>query len=319
MNAKKIRIGLAQIEPVWLDRIATTQRILDAIGDAQQQSCRLLVFGEALLPGYPFWLSNNDGARFESPLQQAWHAKYLEQAVCIEAGDLNPICEAAKKAQIGLYLGIVERPQDRSGHSLYCSLVYINPEGQIGSVHRKLMPTYEERLCWGVGDGAGLVAHSLDGFTLGGLNCWENWMPLARSALYAQGVNLHVAVWPGSRKNTEDITRFIAKESRSFVVSVSALQTNQGISDDLPEASTLKQQCPEWIASGGSCVASPNGDWLLEPQDRVEAVFSCELDLSTVLKARQNFDPSGHYSRPDVTKLLVNRQRNSIADFTDIE
>ena len=141
----------------------------------------------------------------------------------LEAGHLDAVCTAARTHDLTVVLGIVERAPDRGGHTLYCSVVTIRHDGSIGSVHRKLMPTYEERLCWGPGDGHGLRVHELGAFTLGSLNCWENWLPLARTALYAQGEDLHVAIWPGSRRNTEDITRFIAQEARSFVVSASSV------------------------------------------------------------------------------------------------
>src|SRR5690606_39211571 len=120
-------------------------------------------------------------------------AHYAEQAVVIERGDLDALCRAARQANTWVVVGIIERPSERGGHSLYCSLVLVDDQGEIRNVHRKLVPTYEERLVWSPGDGHGLRSFALEGFTLGALNCWENWMPLARSALYAQGVDLHVA------------------------------------------------------------------------------------------------------------------------------
>ena len=190
---------------------------------AADQGCHLVAFGEALLPGYPFWIERTDGARFNSPMQKEIHAHYMHQAVQIEAGHLAPLCDLAARRDIAVILGIIERPQDRGGHSLYASLVYIDAQGTIGSVHRKLMPTYEERLTWSPGDGHGLRVHRLGTFTVGGLNCWENWMPLARASLYGQGEDLHVAIWPGGLHNTQDLTRFIAAESRSYVISASGL------------------------------------------------------------------------------------------------
>ena len=204
---------MAQIAPVWLDKLLTIEKIEDNIKQAAVQKCQLVVFSESLLPGYPFWLSLTHSSEFESQVQKEIHAHYIRQSVQIEQGDLNGICKLAKQHNIAIYLGIMERAKNRGGHSLYCSLVYINQAGEIKSVHRKLQPTYEERLSWAAGDGHGLVVHDLSPFTVGGLNCWENWMPLARTALYGQGENLHIAVWPGSDSNTQDITRFIAKES----------------------------------------------------------------------------------------------------------
>src|SRR5260370_11796325 len=224
-----LTVGLAQIAPVWLDRVRTLQKVKSYVEQAASQGCHLVAFGEALAPGYPFWLQLTDGARFNSPLQKSIFAEYAAQAVQPDAGHLDGLCAAAARHHIAIYLGTVERAADRGSHSLYCSLIFIDPAGKIGSTHRKLMPTYEERLVWSAGDGKGLQTHPLCAFHVGGLNCWENWMPLPRAALYAQGEDLHVAVWPGASRNTRDITRFIALESRSYVVSVSRLMRREAI------------------------------------------------------------------------------------------
>ena len=231
MAGFSLTVALAQIAPVWLDRAATLAKVNSYVEQAARQGCGLVAFGEALVPGYPFWLEHTDGARFNSPLQKTIFAEYASQAVQPESGHLDEICATAARNRIAVYLGCVERPADRGAHSLYCSLVFIDPEGQIASIHRKLMPTYEERLVWAAGDGHGLRTHSVGPFVVGGLSCWENWMPLVRAALYAQGEDLHVAVWPGGIHNTCDITRFIALESRSYVASVSGLMRREDIGD----------------------------------------------------------------------------------------
>lgn len=305
-----MKIAAAQIEPVWLNRQATTVRVVDAVHEAAEAGARLVAFGEALLPGYPFWVELTDGARFESPLQQDWFAIYSREAVQIARGDLAPVCEAAAVREIAVVLGIIERDVLR-GHSLYASCVTILPDGQIGSVHRKLMPTYEERLVWAPGDGHGLRVHALDGWHLGALNCWENWIPMARQALYGQGEDLHVAIWPGNPRNTQDITRFVAMEGRSVVLSVSGVLRRDSIPDDLPEAAALHDDAGDWLAAGGSCIAGPDGQWLLEPVAEQIGVLTAEVDVDQVRRARQSFDPAGHYSRPDVLQLHVNRQRQS--------
>jgi len=182
MAGFSLTVALAQIAPVWLDRTATLAKVNSYVEQAARQGCGLVAFGEALVPGYPFWLELTDGARFNSPLQKTIFAEYASQAVQPESGHLDEICATAARNRIAVYLGCVERPADRGAHSLYCSLVFIDPEGQIASIHRKLMPTYEERLVWAAGDGHGLRTHSVGPFVVGGLSCWENWMPLARGA-----------------------------------------------------------------------------------------------------------------------------------------
>lgn len=317
MRNRKICVGLAQIAPVWLDRQATLARVADWIGKAGKQGCQLVVFGEALVPGYPFWVERTDGARFESAVQKSLYAHYVEQAVSIESGDLDGVRSAAKKHGIAVYLGVMERAQNRGGHSVYASMVYVDANGEVRSVHRKLMPTYEERLVWAIGDGHGLRTHALGPFTVGGLNCWENWLPLPRAALYAQGEDLHVAIWPGNRRNTEDITRFIAREGRCYVVSVSGLMRKDDIPDGLPEVELLRNTADETMADGGSCIAAPTGEWVLEPETNTESLRIAELDHRLVLEERHSLDIVGHYSRPDVTQLLVDRKRQSTTEFSD--
>tara|TARA_R110000782_G_scaffold73237_13_gene146580 strand:+ start:935 stop:1870 length:936 start_codon:yes stop_codon:yes gene_type:complete len=310
-------VGLAQIAPVWLDRDATLAKVVNWIEKAAAEGCSLVAFGEAILPGYPFWVERTEGAKFESALQKSMYAHYVSQSVSIGNGDLQRVTNAAKQCGIAVYLGVMERATDRGGHSVYCSMVYVDKDGNIGSVHRKLMPTHEERLVWAIGDGNGLRTHPIGAFTVGGLNCWENWLPLARASLYAQGEDLHVAIWPGNVRNTEEITRFIAMESRSFVVSVSGLMRKSDISDQLPHFGRLRDTADDTMANGGSCVAAPNGEWLLEPQAGDESLYIVELDHQQVLQERHSLDTAGHYSRPDVTRLVVNRKRQTTAEFSD--
>ena len=317
MHGASITVGLAQIAPVWLDRDATIDKVVSWMEKSAREGCALAIFGEALIPGYPFWVERTGGAEFESDLQKSLYAHYVSQSVSFENGDLKKLCAAARDNSIAVYVGVIERAGDRGGHSLYCSMVYIDATGSIGSVHRKLMPTHEERLVWAIGDGNGLRTHKLGPFTAGGLNCWENWLPLARASLYAQGEDLHVAIWPGNVRNTEEITRFIARESRSYVISVGGLMRKSDIGAELPHVEPLSDVADDLMADGGSCVAAPNGEWLLEPQSGDESLYIVELDHTRVLEERHNLDVAGHYSRPDVTRLVVNRKRQTTAEFSD--
>ncbi|WP_043707118.1 carbon-nitrogen hydrolase family protein [Tenacibaculum ovolyticum] len=310
-----LKIGMAQISPIWLNKVLTIEKTKSYIIKAAKEGCELVVFGESFLPGYPFWLSITNASEFESQVQKEIHAHYIKNAIQIETGELDEICALAKEHKIAIYLGIIERAKNRGGHSLYCSLVYINEKGDIKSVHRKLQPTYEERLSWSPGDGNGLEVHSLKQFTVGGLNCWENWMPLPRTALYAQGENLHIAVWPGAERNTIDITKFIAKEARSFVVSVSGYMTLDDFPKDTPNYEEIIKNAPQILANGGSCIAGPDGEWIIPPVTGKEDLIFATIDFQKVLEERHNFDPSGHYSRPDVTKLTLNKERQSVIEI----
>ncbi len=312
-----LKVALAQISPVWLDKKQTLQKIKNTIEAASKEKAELIVFGEAILPGYPFWIGLTNGATWNSSVQKEIHAHYVQNSITIEKGELASICNLAKEHHMAIYLGIIERAQNRGGHSIYASLVYINQDGVIKSVHRKLQPTFDERLTWAPGDGHGLQVHPLKNFTVGGLNCWENWMPLPRAALYGQGEDLHVAVWPGSDHNTKDITRFIARESRSFVISVSSLMQKSNFPKETPHFDKIIKNAPDTLVNGGSCIAGPDGEWILEPVINKEGIFYETLDFSRVLEERQNFDVAGHYSRPDITKLHVNRDRQSTVSFED--
>jgi nitrilase len=311
-------VGFAQIAPVWLNRKATLEKVVAAVHSAADQGGQVVGFGECLVPGYPFWIELTDGARFNDARQKELHAEYLRQAVTIEDDHLRPVQEACAARRITAVLGVLEKPRDR-GESAYACCVVIGARGDVLSAHRKLMPTYEERLTWSIGDGHGLRTHRIGDFTLGALNCWENWMPLARAALYGQGEDLHVAIWPGSLRNTDDLTRFIAKEARSYVLSVSGLMRLGDFPHTTPHQAAIVSghRGGGFLADGGSCLAAPDGSWVIPPVVGEECVRVAAIDHAVVRCERQNFDPSGHYSRPDVLKLSVNRVRQSSVDVTD--
>lgn len=305
----KLKIGLAQFAPVWLNRAKTLEKALQFAEDAANQACELVVLGgEASVGGYPYWLELTEGAWFNSKLQKEFFAEYSNQAVCIERGDLQAACDLARERGIAIYLGIVEKPAER-GESLYCALVFIDRHGEIKSVQRKLVPTYEERLVWAHGDGAGLRVHAVGAFTVGGLNCWENWNPLARAALYGQGEDFHICLFPGGIHNTEDITRFIAKESRSFVASVCCVMRKEDFPKDTIHLDKILENAPDILSTGGTCLAAPDGEWIVEPLGTEEKLVVAEIDHRRVREERQNLDVAGHYSRPDVLQLKVNRER----------
>ena len=312
-----LKVALCQIAPIWINRTLTLKKVMEYVHQAAKEKAELVVFGEALLPGYPFWLDCMNGSKFDSQIQKEIHSHYIHQSVCIEKGHVNDLCVLAKQENIAIYLGIIENPIDR-GQSLYCSMLFIDQNGCIKSAHRKLMPTYEERLCWAIGDGHGLKTHLLPPFTVGGLNCWENWMPLARTTLYAQGEDLHVSIWPGSKRNTSQLIPVIAQEARAYVLGVSGLFRYSDIPDNFPYAEQMRSKTKTTLADGGSCLASPTGEWVVEPFTDEEKMIVTEIDHRKVREERQNFDPVGHYSRPDVLQLKVNHDRQSTF-FTDTE
>ena len=298
-----MKVATAQISPVFLNREATTAKVVESIREAGAQNAKLVCFGESFIPAYPLWLCRTDGARFDADDQKELHALYLREAVVIDE-HMTPIQQAAKENGISVIVGVAER----SGHTIYCSRIFVSSDGEVLSVHRKLVPTHEERLAWGHGDGKGLVTHPVREFTVGALNCWENWMPLARTALYAQGEDLHVMLWPGCQRLTHDITKFIAKESRSFVISACGVIRPSDIPDGVPYRDEMIGD-EDTFYDGGSAIAGPDGEWIVEPVVGREDLIFADLDYDEVLKERQSFDPAGHYSRPQVLKLTVDRNR----------
>jgi nitrilase len=312
-----VRIAAAQARPVWLDPAATTKKVLAWLEEAAAQRVELVAFPETFLSGYPFWLELTGGARFEDPAQKRAYAAYLDAAVVADGPELALITEAARDLGTFVYLGTTERGAGPASGTVFCTLVAIDPSAGVVSMHRKLMPTYEERLVWGIGDGHGLRTHRVGGARVGGLNCWENWMPQARHALYAGGEDLHVSVWPGNPRNTADITRFIAQEGRVWSLAACGLISLSDVPSGFPLRAELEEAGVTDYCRGGSGIAAPDGSWLVEPVADEERLVVADIDLEAVRAARQNFDPTGHYSRPDVFDVTVDRRRREAARFVD--
>ncbi|KIX13331.1 carbon-nitrogen hydrolase family protein [Dethiosulfatarculus sandiegensis] len=301
-----MKAAVVQAAPVWLNPKATTAKIISLMKEAAENQAQICVFGETFLSGYPAWVEFTGGAVFDDPLQKKAYAMYLASAVRADGPEIRAIAQKAAQLGIFIYLGVQEL--SNSTGTVYCSLAAIDPDQGLVSMHRKLMPTYEERLVWGIGDGNGLRVHQFKNIRIGGLNCWENWMPLARTALYAQGEQVHVSVWPGSPRLTKDITRFVAQEGRVYVLAAGGLLYDKDIPDNFPFKDEMIKN-PGFHRTGGSVIVSPEGKILGHAEEGKECIIYADLDMEKVGQARQNFDPTGHYSRPDVLKLTVNSQR----------
>jgi nitrilase len=304
-----MKIAAAQLRPKWLDRTGTTGRVLDTIASAAAQGIELVVFPEAFLSGYPFWLCRTDGASFDSPLQRLAYAQFLEASVEVESEEIRRVVEAARDHRISVVLGINERGRAIGRGSIYCSLLTIHANHGLLGVHRKLIPTHDERLCWSHGDARGLKVHSMAGFRVGGLCCWENWMPPARFALYCGGEDLHISVWPGNAVVAEGIVGAIAREGRVWSLSVHGLLSMSDIPDEFVFKDMLIESGHGVIFNGGSSLVAPDGTVVIEPVMGTEGLISHEIDLESVRQNRQAFDVSGHYHRPDIFRLQIDDSR----------
>jgi nitrilase len=310
-----MRVAAAQTAPAWGNAPATAAKAAEWIEKAAAEDVSLVAFGEVFLSGYPFWVARTDGARWDAPDQKEAYAFYVDAAVRLDGPELAHVTEAVRDTGVFAFVGVTERSM--SGGTVYATMVAIDPDAGIVGRHRKTMPTFEERMVWGTGDGYGLRVHETGGIRVGGLNCWENWVPVARHSLYAQGIDLHVAIWPGSVGLTQDITRFIAKEGRCYVLSAGALLTQDAIPAEFPIRDAALADAPEMLYDGGSAVAGPDGSWVAEPVSGEERLVIADIDLARVRGERQNFDPAGHYFRSDVFGLTVDRKPLEPAEFVE--
>ena len=315
----ELTVAAANIHGRWMDPDGTTEVVVETLQEAAAAGVDLVAFGETFLSGYPHWVARTGGAAFDDALQKRCYARYLDAAVELAGPQVTRIVEAANDLGVFTYLGITERSTEDASGTVFATLLAIDPAAGVVSAHRKLRPTYEERLVWGPGDGHGLRVHTFDGVRVGGLNCWENWMPQARHALYAAGEDLHVSVWPGSTGLTTDITRFIALEGRVFSLAAGGRFDLADVPIDFPAHDLLAESeatVGPLAYDGGSCLAGPDGAWVVPPTSD-ELLVTGTIDTTHVREARQNFDPTGHYGRPDVFAVEVDRRRRQAATFRD--
>jgi nitrilase len=309
MSADLIKVASAQAMPVFLDLAATIDKACDLIAEAGREGARLIVFPEGFVPAYPVWVWKVPSG--DKPTLDALYAELLENSVSIPSPAVEKLCRAAKLAKVAVAMGVNERNDNASGASLYNTMLYIAEDGAILGRHRKLVATAGERLVWTGGDGSTLGTFDLPFARLGGLICWENYMPLARYAMFAGGTQIYVApTWDRGEPWLSTI-RHIAKEGGVFVIS-SCMPMRVA---DIPDRFGFKQLYAggdEWINVGDSTIVSPEGKILAGPLNRKEEILYAEIDLSQSRGPRWKLDVAGHYARPDVFTFIVNRDPQRI-------
>lgn len=303
----RVKVAVVQAAPVLFDREATVEKALPLIAEAAAEGAELVLFPEAFIPAYPRGLSFGMVVGSRTPEGRRTWQRYLENAVEIPGPTTERLGQAARETGIYLAMGVVERDSRYSGGTLYCTTLYFGPDGRILGKHRKLKPTGAERLVWGEGDGSTLTVLETPLGRIGGLICWENYMPLARMALYAEGVELYLAPTADSRESWQATLRHIACEGRCFVLGCNQYVTKSMYPTDLPGIEELERQ-PEVMCRGGSAIVSPLGELLAGPLYDSEGILLAELDLGEIERSKVDFDVTGHYARPDVFRLVVNRE-----------
>ena len=295
-----------QAAPVFLDRDATLVKVTRLVKEAAAGGAGLVVFPEAFVPGYPDWVW-----RTTPWSDQAWYERLYDQSVEVPGPATEALAAVAREASTYLSIGVNER----DGGTLYNTLLYFAPDGSLLGKHRKLMPTGAERLVWGQGDGSGLVVFDTAFGRLGGLTCWENYMPLARAALYGQGVDVYLApTWDNSDVWVPTL-RHIAKEGRVYVIGVTSCLRGSDVPRDLPRADEIYGGDEDWMARGNTTICGPDGEIVAGPLEGREGIVYAAVDADHARKVRRQFDPIGHYSRAEVLRLVVDREAKTGAVF----
>jgi nitrilase len=302
-----IKAAVVQAAPALFDREASLEKTCRLTHEAAQQGAQLILFPEAFIPAYPRGLTFGVIVGQRKPAGRLTWERYWQNAVDVPGPATDTLGQAAKEAGAFLAVGVIERDTQFSGGTLYCTMLYFGPNGQLLGKHRKIKPTAAERLIWGEGDGSTLTVIDTSIGKIGGLICWENYMPLARMTLYAKGVELYLAPTADSRDSWQATLRHIACEGRCFVLGCNQFVTKDMYPANLPGIEELAD-LPDIMCRGGSAIISPMGEILAGPLFDEEGILYADLDMREITRSKFDFDVVGHYARPDVFQLIVNEE-----------
>lgn len=306
-NFPKVKVAVIQAAPVLFDREDSVEKACRLTQEAAAQGTKLILFPEAFIPAYPRGLSFGTVIGSRSPQGRLTWQTYWANAVDIPSPATEALGAAARQANVYLVIGVIERDSQFSNGTLYCTMLYFSPDGQLIGKHRKLKPTAAERLIWGEGDGSTLTVLDTEFGKIGGLICWENYMPLARMAMYGKGVELYLAPTADSRNSWQSTLQHIACEGRCFVLGCNQFVAKSMYPTELDGLEDLASQ-PEIMCRGGSVIISPLGDVLAGPLYDQEGILFADLDLAQIAQSKFDFDVTGHYARPDVFQLIINEK-----------
>jgi predicted amidohydrolase len=309
---KSIKIGIVQSGPEYLDIQKSMDKAVNLIEEAVRKDAELIVFGETWLSGYPAWLDHCPETALwnHEPTKEVFANMYRNSAI-VPGEETKIFCDLARTHHIVICLGVNEIVKTGIGNgTIYNALVFFDANGKIVNHHRKLMPTFTEKLLYGIGDGQGLKASDTHLGRIGGLICWEHWMPLTRQAMHNSGEHIHIAVWPWVHEMHQIASRHYAFEGRCFVVAAGQIMRVKEFPGELKLPEHLKDRPDELVLKGGSCIIAPDGKYILEPQFDKDGVLIQEItDLEQIYKERMTLDTSGHYNRNDIFNFSFNDER----------
>ncbi|MEC7754935.1 MAG: carbon-nitrogen hydrolase family protein [Bacteroidota bacterium] len=308
---KSVRIGIVQSAPSYLNVEESMRKVEKLLREASEKGAQLVTFGETWFTGYPAWIDYCDEyAKWDFKPTKEVFAKTYENSLDVKGKEVATIGQWAKELGLVIVMGINEKVTSGPGNgTIYNSLLTWNEHGELVNHHRKLMPTYTERLIYGHGDGHGLKAVETQVGRIGGLICWEHWMPLTRQTMHNSGEHIHVAVWPKVHEMLQIATRSYAFEGRCFAVGVGQIMRVKDIPAELTLPLELQNKPDHMLLNGGSCIVGPDGHYVMEPIWDKEGVFVQEVNLTRCYEERMALDVTGHYQRNDVFELKTNTKR----------
>ena len=309
----KMKVGIGQYSSVHMNLAKSMNKLETIMAEACEAKVRLLVVGETWLSGYPSWLDHcTNVAQWDGKeMKEAWLLFY-QSSISVKGKEFETICGWTKKYKLTLCLGLNERVHAGPGNgTVYNSYVIIDQNGSLLNHHRKLMPTYTEKMLYGLGDGHGLKAVDTEVGRVGASICWEHWMPLNRQALHDSGEHIHIALWPKVHEMHQVVSRQYAFEGRCFVLAAGQMLKASDFPPMLELPDYLSSNPDQWTLNGGSCIIAPTGKYVVEPVFDKEVLITAELNMDDVIKERMTLDTSGHYQRPDIFSFSVNHERRT--------